>query len=91
MNPPDAAEHGAADHGAVDRPEPPVDLPRAPRLFWSARPEFATLTQPASPHGSAVLERLGPPPFAKSGFPFIGFLATIYDHVATHAGRRASE
>jgi hypothetical protein len=32
----------------------------------------------------SVLERLGPTPFAKSKFPFLGFLATVYDHVATH-------
>ncbi|HRX84524.1 MAG TPA: hypothetical protein P5572_05840 [Phycisphaerae bacterium] len=67
---------------------PPVDLPRVPRLFWSARPEFHDLAVPEPPVEAAVLERLGPPPFAKSRFPFIGFLATIYDHVATHAGGR---
>lgn len=32
----------------------------------------------------SALERLGPSPFPKSGFPFLGFLATVYDHVATH-------
>lgn len=32
----------------------------------------------------SALERLGPSPFSKSGFPFLGFLATVYDHVATH-------
>ena len=31
-----------------------------------------------------ALERLGPSPFPKSGFPFLGFLATVYDHVASH-------
>lgn len=66
----------------------PVELPRSPRLFWSARPEFAELKAPQGPAEPSALERLGPPPFAKSGFPFIGFLATIYDHVATHAGPR---
>lgn len=30
----------------------------------------------------SCLELLGPPPFPKSGFPFIGFLATVYDHIA---------
>jgi hypothetical protein len=28
------------------------------------------------------LERLGPSPFGKSRFPFLGFLATVYDEVA---------
>jgi hypothetical protein len=32
----------------------------------------------------SALERLGPTPFPKSKFPFLGFLATVYDHVATH-------
>jgi hypothetical protein len=36
------------------------------------------------PDAPSVLERLGPTPFAKSGFPFLGFLATVYDHVASH-------
>ena len=52
-------------------------------LFW----------QPAEPLPEApdlslgtlsVLERLGPSPFPKSGFPFLGFLATVYDHIAAH-------
>jgi hypothetical protein len=33
-----------------------------------------------------ALERLGPSPFPRSGFPFLGFLATVYDHVASHVG-----
>jgi len=32
----------------------------------------------------SALERLGPTPFPKSKFPFLGFLATVYDHVASH-------
>lgn len=36
------------------------------------------------PDVPSALERLGPSPFPKSGFPFLGFLATVYDHVATH-------
>jgi hypothetical protein len=38
------------------------------------------------PDVASALERLGPSPFPKSGFPFLGFLATVYDHVATHVG-----
>ncbi len=75
------------DAGGPGAPAP-VDLPRSPRLFWSARPEFDELLAPPPPPEVAVLERLGPPPFAKSRFPFIGLLATIYDHVASHAGVR---
>ena len=42
------------------------------------------------PETPAALERLGPSPFPKSGFPFLGFLATVYDHVASHVGPRPS-
>ena len=33
---------------------------------------------PAKP----VLEQLGPPPFRKTSFPMMGFLASVYEHVA---------
>ena len=39
-----------------------------------------------APETPSALERLGPSPFPKSGFPFLGFLATVYDHIATHVG-----
>jgi hypothetical protein len=35
-----------------------------------------------------VLERLGPSPFPRSGFPLMGFLATLYDHVSEYARER---
>jgi len=43
-----------------------------------------------SPTILSVLERLGPSPFPKSGFPFLGFLATVYDHIATHCQPQSS-
>ncbi|HSI35663.1 MAG: hypothetical protein ACAI43_17425 [Phycisphaerae bacterium] len=46
-----------------------ADLPEAP---------------PISPDAPSALEKLGPSPFPKSGFPFLGFLATTYDHIAQH-------
>jgi hypothetical protein len=53
--------------------------------FWDAAEEL-----PDAPEVPAnlppALERLGPSPFPKSGFPFLGFLATVYDHVASHVG-----
>jgi hypothetical protein len=30
----------------------------------------------------SALEQLGPSPFPRSGFPLLGFLATLYEHVA---------
>jgi len=37
-----------------------------------------------SPTLPPALEKLGPSPFPKSGFPFLGFLATVYDHISSH-------
>ena len=51
--------------------------------FW--QPTAAITPPPPLPAETpSALERLGPTPFAKSGFPFLGFLATVYDHVASH-------
>ncbi len=69
-------------------PTPPAYLPRVPRLFWSVHPDFETIELGPQSKTPAALERLGPPPFPKTGFPFIGFLATVYDHVAAQAGDR---
>ncbi len=57
---------------------PPEDLPADATAFWQPvplplRPEVREL--------SSALERLGPSPFPKSKFPFLGFLATVYDEV----------
>jgi hypothetical protein len=67
---------------------PPAELPLSPRLFWSVGPDFDTVPEAPEVTPADVLEQLGPPPFPKTGFPFIGFLATIYEHVATHADLR---
>ena len=37
---------------------------------------------------AAALEQLGPSPFARGGFPLIGFLATTYDKVGRYALER---
>jgi hypothetical protein len=52
--------------------------------FWGLPEEFAALAAHIPPGGSEVLEKLGPPPFPRTGFPFVGFLATVYDHIAGH-------
>ena len=56
-------------------PVPPEDLPADAASFWESpplppRPEPRVLP--------SALERLGPSPFPKSKFPFLGFLATVY-------------
>jgi hypothetical protein len=59
------------------------DLPADPGRFWRAGEDLASLRRPAA-GGAAppALERLGASPFPKSKCPFLGFLATVYDHVA---------
>ncbi len=40
---------------------------------------------------STVLERLGPAHFRSKGFSFMGFLQTVYDHVAQHTSQPGSQ
>jgi hypothetical protein len=68
-------------------PTPPPDLPSDPHTYWSPAP-----APPLLPHGledaPSALERLGPSPFPKppkGSFPFLGFLATLYDHISACA------
>jgi hypothetical protein len=64
---------------AENQPLPPEDLPTDAAAFWHA----ASLPlRPTTPELPSALERLGPSPFSKSKFPFLGFLATVYDEVA---------
>ena len=66
-------------------PQPPEELPVDAVVFWQAptlpaRPEMRELP--------SALERLGASPFPKSRFPFLGFLATVYDQIATSVKRQ---
>lgn len=71
---------------AVDA-SPPAYLPRAPKLFWAYRPDFESIELVDPSSQAPVLERIGPPPFPRTGFPFFGFLATVYEHVTQHVQR----
>jgi hypothetical protein len=75
-----------------DAPQPPADLPADPREFWRAGPGIEALDGEADPapggEVESALQKLGAAPFPKGKFPFLGFLATVYDHVATHARNR---
>ncbi len=64
----------------------PTDLPESPLNFWADQEDLAALADRRSISSDDILGTLGPPPFPKTGFPFIGFLATVYDHVATQVG-----
>jgi hypothetical protein len=63
----------------------PPHLTLDEEAFW--QPSDLLSEAPELPPGTqSALERLGPSPFPKSGFPFLGFLATVYDHIASHVG-----
>jgi hypothetical protein len=63
---------------------PPEDLPVDAATFWAAAP---LPSRPPARELPSALERLGPSPFPKSRFPFLGFLATVYDQVASSVKR----
>lgn len=60
----------------VPAPVPPTDP------FWGDEPSIDALGDPPTPTSPSALEQLGPSPFPKNKFPFLGFLASVYDHVA---------
>ena len=66
---------------------PPPDLPADPQTFFAAGPDAAGLSGVTIADTSA-LETLGPSPFPKSGFPLLGLLESVYEHLADHAGKR---
>ncbi|MCK4659578.1 MAG: hypothetical protein KAV82_08680 [Phycisphaerae bacterium] len=70
---------------ARDTDRTPPLLPDDPRAFWSAAEGLDELELPPKPESAPTLERLVPSPFPRSGFPLIGFLATVYDHVSGFA------
>ena len=66
-----------AESPAMD--PPPEELPVDASAFWRSP---ALQPRPEPRELPSALERLGPSPFPKSRFPFLGFLATVYDQVA---------
>ena len=64
---------------------PPADLPSDPRSFWGDPATLERLAARPEADLPSVLQRLGPLPLPRGGFPLIGFLATVYDHVAASA------
>ncbi|MFQ5414931.1 MAG: hypothetical protein ACE5E6_10780 [Phycisphaerae bacterium] len=74
----------------------PTVYPTSPPLedqlasFWDAGPELDTVDVHIAPPDTPLemLERLGPSPFERGGFPLIGFLATTYDKVSRSALER---
>ena len=56
--------------------------------FYRAGAEIDLLDTPTS-EMKPILERLGPAPFKKPGFPVLGFLTTVYEHVQAHFSGQA--
>ena len=72
-------------------PQPPAHLPADPDTFFRAGPDVDLLTVvPPPAQEQHVLEQLGPPPFRKTSFPMMGFLASVYEHVAAQLSGRSS-
>lgn len=67
-------------------PSGPADLPADPAVFWAEGASLDELSPPAEVDSTPALKRLGPLPVARGGFPLVGFLTTVYEHVAEHVG-----
>lgn len=81
---PSGLEPASAPAETVEAVEPDVDA------FWLCGDGFDDIkVEITAPERSlALLEELGPSPFARGGFPVIGFLAATYDKVARYALER---
>jgi len=66
----------------MSQEDPTIDPWRCPQ------PPPKLLLEDNLPPAPPALEKLGPSPFAKTRFPFLGFLATVYDHIAAQARQR---
>jgi len=60
--------------------------------FWGNATEIEGIEVRIEPPEKplAILEKLGPSPFERGGFPLIGFLATTYDKVSRYALERGA-
>jgi len=67
---------------------PPADLPTDANAFWGNAPADLFVTEADAGSEIPVIDQLGAAPFKKldkGGFPFLGFLASVYEHVSTTA------
>jgi len=80
------AEPSSVGHPSDGCTKPEQDALRE-EDFWSCGAGFAdaTVSIAAPDRTLALLEKLGPSPFERGGFPVIGFLATTYDKVTRYA------
>ena len=74
----------------------PTIFPTSPPIeelmgrFWDSGPELDSVEIYLEPPevSLALLEKLGPSPFQRGGFPLVGFLATTYEKVSRYALQR---
>jgi hypothetical protein len=66
--------------------------PDAILRFWGHAADIEAIEVRIEPPEKplAILEKLGPSPFERGGFPLIGFLATTYDKVSRYALERGA-
>lgn len=73
---------------AVTTSTPPTDLPTDVTAFWGDVPDDLAPIDVSPLTEVPILDQLGAAPFKKpdkGGFPFLGFLASVYEHVSTTA------
>ena len=68
-------------------PPPPPDSAGGSTPLPQASPT-GDFPPPPGPEKTSVLERLGSSPFPRGKFPFLGILASIYEHVSEVTHRR---
>lgn len=66
--------------------EAPPPLPTDPAAFFALSGELPKLPTPTNT--TSPLRKLGPSPFPRSGFPTLGFLETVYEHIEGQAKSR---
>ena len=80
-----ALERQAASQAAADGENADAETPK----FYESTADLHALDTLALADRPSVLERLGPAHFRSKGFSFMGFLQTVYDHVATEVKAKA--
>lgn len=82
LEPDEDVDEFADDLPPASEPATPVDPADAPG-FFDAGVDLYALDDLTLAGRQPVLDRLGPAHFRSRGFSFMGFLQTVYDHVAT--------
>jgi hypothetical protein len=84
---PETSKRGDAE---TPKTETRSELPADPRVFWKADESWDALAPPTDIPAAPALKIAGPPPFPRSRFPVMGFLATVYEQVSARAREMAA-